>query len=232
MPFSTWLPSFVSFCLPLWLIPQSRKLLGGDIATFPSSGMYVQGSGNLVSHCVSRCLSHCVSQFVSHPVSHCVPLIFVSSSRVLCIWVLGIGTLSPSRLPVSHNFQLCSSCLPGVFQLSHYSHCLPLVTQLFPSCRTDVVSQLSSHCLPPVSQLRPSCLPDVSRMWFQYCLPIVFHSFHLSPRTRFPIVWRCIPFVTKCGIPIVSELVPDVLPRFSPSCLPLNPTQRPVVFQI
>ena len=27
----------------------------------------------------------------------------------------------------------------------------------------------------------------------------------------------------KCGIPIVSKFVPDVLSRFSPSCLPLNP---------
>ena len=85
----------------------------------------------------------------------CLPLcppIFGSSSRVL-----GIGTLSPSGLPVvSHNFQLCSNCLPDVFQLS--PNCILLAAQLSPSCRTDVVSQLSSTCLPDVvSQLSPRC---------------------------------------------------------------------------
>ena len=37
----------------------------------------------------------------------------------------------------------------------------------------------------------------------------------------------------KCDLLVVSEFVPDVLFRFSPSCLPLipRPPQRPVVFQ-
>ena len=76
--------------------------------------------------------------------------------------------------------------------------------KLSPRCLPDVVSQLPPRFL----RLLSSWLPLLSQMWSQNCLPIVFHSFHLSPRIRFPIVSKCIPFVAKCGLPIVSDLPP------------------------
>ena len=107
----------------------------------------------------------------------------------------------------------------------------------------DVVSQLPPRFL----RLLSSCLPLVSQMWSQNCLPIAFHNSDLSPSIGFPMppsVFHlspcCFPVVfqmlsptcrlvvsglsCKCGLPIVSQFVPDVLSRFSLSCLPLNPT--------
>ena len=117
------------------------------------------------------------------------------------------------------------TCRPVVFHLS--LRCLP---DGFPRCGfRDVVSQVPEGFL-------GCCLVVFHlswRGWFPNCLPIAFHNSHLSPRIGLPIVSKRLPLVAplfpsrlsrccfphlvvsrlscKCGLPIVSVFVPDVL---------------------
>ena len=65
---------------------------------------------------------------------------------------------------------------------------------------------------PSVFQLSPSVFPLSPN-----CFPVVFQM--LFP-TRHLVVSR---LSCRCGLSIVSQFVPDVLSRFSPNRLPLNP---------
>ena len=134
--------------------------------------------------------SRCVS-FVSHRVSRFV--FRLPSPGGLCLLQLPIVFFHLS-LP-----QLSSTCHPVVSQLS--SRCGFL----------DVVSELPPRFL----HLLSSCFPLVSRMWSPNGLLIAFHTSHLSPRIGFPIVSKCLPFVT----PLFPSCLSDVDSCLSPSCL-------------
>ena len=120
------------------------------------------------------------------------------------------------------------------------------------SCLAYVVSQmLSSSCLQGFSMCCLVVCRLSPEMWSQNCPHIeTFDNSDLFPRIGLPIISTCLPFVAllfssclsdlsdvvphlppsclvlvcKYGLFIVSESVPDVLSRFSPSCFPLNPT--------
>ena len=102
------------------------------------------------------------------------------------------------------------SCLQG------FLGCCLVVFHLSPRCGLKIVFQLPSTipiCLPAlVFQLPPSVF-HLSPC----CFPVVFQM--LSPTCRLIVSGLS----CKCGLPIVSQFVPDVLSRFSLSCLPLNP---------
>ena len=137
----------------------------------------------------------------------------------------------PVASKISTLFVKSSTCLPDVVsQLSFRCGFPGVVSQ--PGCCL-LVFYLSPRCCPKMVLQLPStipiCLPELVVQLF----PSVFH---LSPRC-FPVVFQmlfptCHLVVTrlpcKCGLPIVSQFVPDVPSQFSPSCLPLNPHNAPM----
>ena len=85
------------------------------------------------------------------------------------------------------------------------------------------------------SQLSSDCLPEfwfISQNWSAHCLQVssicrpVFSqsSFKMLCPTRHLVVSR---LSFKCGLPISSHFVPDVLSRFFPSCLRFRSTPTP-----
>ena len=156
-----------------------------------------------ITHCVSL-VSHFVPQFVP-----CLPMLSLPAGSwafepCLLQWFFSCLPQPP----------IISNCLQGVFQWP--PKCFPLVTQLSPSCRTNVISQLYSNCLSLASRLCPSGLPNVSWMWFpRCCLPIAPKFLHL-PSSCIPLsaqMWfptSCLPvrllFLPSpgCGPPVVS----------------------------
>ena len=140
---------------------------------------------------------------------------------------------SPNRLPVVS--QLPSRCFPDVVskllpgivfhnsQLSSriglpiVSKCLPLVTQLFPICLSDVVShlsRLSCKCgLPIVSQLSSTCLPQrpiVSQMWFPNYFPIASTCFPVTSQMwskSLPIAYRSLEFEPVTAVGLQSRVI-------------------------
>lgn len=150
-----------------------------------------------VSPTLSSALSPTVSPIVSPAVSS--PLVFSHSvfrlvSHVSPRWFSSKMCPKCGQKIVSEFSSTISSCLPElVFQLApSLLQCLPLVTQLFRSCLSDVVSRLSPTCLslvfhnsqlsrrfgpsnyfPIISQLYSACFPLASQMLSSKCLPIV-----------------------------------------------------------
>ena len=103
---------------------------------------------------------------------------------------------------------MLSSCLPVLFfpQIAFKAF---LNSHLFLGIGLPVVSACLSlvfRLSPHVFHLSPSCVPVLFQMLFPVCHLIV----------------SCLS--CTCSLLIVSGLVPDVLSRFFPTCLPLNPT--------
>ena len=189
-------------------------------------------------------LPHVVSQVVSQiwfprywllvwQLFRCLPPLSQMRSPS-CLLDVVSEVLSPILVVV----QLSSTSLPDRCGLSVGSHmwfprcCLPVASRVSPC-----VVQLSAACLPrcglkialilkPLTI--PICFPELD---FQLS-PHVFHSLPCCFLVVFQIFQMLFPIchlVVQClsckyGLFIVSESVPDVLSRFSPSCFALNPT--------
>ena len=220
------LSPFIGF--PLWLVVSGSLDVCFHLSPFIGFPLWLVVSGDAS---LSICFPYCfgVSGF---------GCLFSLDSLYLppfayCVWLASAvsPSLSPSLSPpvcshaVSPNFCLfwqgtlwSSSCLP---QLPIIYSCLrrhPMVSQwspnclqLSPSCRADMISQLSSRSLPDVvsQMLSPSGLQG-----FSICCLIVFRlSPHVVSRLRQGFYTCYIVFYLLSSIAPVSQI-------WSPSCLP------------